>query len=217
MRACVLIVLLLTACAAPTSPPAPRVSLQGERSYDTFDQTAADWDTFVVPGNLALFRLGGGVLEGAVVGDRGYIWSLNRAFYRNTAIDARIQQTQGSVGNGFGILCRADEAGNGYYFVISSARQFAILRATPDADDPVPLVAWQPHPALRPGFEPNDLSITCVDDYLVFSANGQFLAETRDQTFAGGQVGVALGATNQTAWVSFDNIRVTDAVLDTPR
>ncbi|MBI5666638.1 MAG: hypothetical protein HZC41_01410 [Chloroflexi bacterium] len=209
--------LLLAACSTVSRQPGARVVLLGERNRYSFDVGETGWDTFTVPGNLALFQVSNGTLEGAVVGDRGYIWSLNNVYHRNIAVEATVRQTRGSVGNGFGLLCRADAAGNGYYFVISSAGQFAILKAVPGVDDPTPLVAWQSHPAIRQGFEPNTLSIICVDDYLALYANGQFLAETRDSDFDAGALGVVLGATGQTAWVQFDDIRVNDATITGPR
>lgn len=113
--------------------PSQRVSLQGERHTYTFDQEETDWDTFTVPGKLALFEVNNGALKGAVTGDRGCIWSLPDAYY------------------------------------------------------------------------------------LAFFANGQFLAEARDNTLRGSSLAVVLGATSQTAWVEFDTIRINDAALAGPR
>lgn len=207
------ILLLLAACgaAAPDEPRA-RVNLGDERARYTFDEPTTTWQTFSLGGNQAVFRLGADALEGAVIADRGYIWSLEGDRYNDVAVQATVQQTQGARGNGFGVMCRADEQGNGYYFVISSARQFAILKAMPEEDNPIWMVGWESHPAISET-EPNALEAVCAGDYFRFSVNGQFLADLRDSTFSVGQVGVVLGAIEETLWVRFDDIIIRAAQL----
>jgi hypothetical protein len=209
----ILSVCLLTACSqANPTEPSLRVSLGDERARYTFDSPNTDWDVFSLGGDQAVFRIQDGVLEGAVIADRGYIWSLNHTQIDDVSISATVRQTKGSRGNGFGVMCRANEQGDGYYFVISSAGQFAILKAQPGIPDPTRLVDWQSSPAVFQGDEPNTIQATCVDDYLTFSANGQFLAEVRDSEFSSGQPGVVIGAIEQTLWVSFDDVILQDVV-----
>jgi hypothetical protein len=202
------------ACAGEAGPVRPRVSLGQPRAQYRFDTTAEPWDVFRAPGDQALFRLGDGVLEGAVVKQRGYLWSLNHNRYNDAAIEATVQQTQGDLGNGFGVLCRADADGNGYYFVISSDGQFAILKATSNAPDPAPLVNWGRSPVIRPGLNTvNTLQAVCASAYLSLAVNGILLAVTADQTFRVGELGVVVGAGRTTTWASFDDIIVRDAIL----
>jgi hypothetical protein len=158
-----------------------------------------------------------GALEAAVVPDLGYTWSLSNRTYRNVTIQATVQQTEGQPGNGFGVLCRADASGNGYYFLISSTGYFSIRSATDAQNDPTALVDWQRSDAIRQGSEPNELLAVCVNDYLSFSVNGRFLAEARDETHNAGSLGVVLGAVQETAWVRFDDIIVREAAIAAPR
>lgn len=204
----------LAACA-PVSNRAPSqfVSLSDERLRYTFDDEVTTWDTFITEGSEALFTVHDGALEGAVVANRGYLWSLSGARRNNLAIQATVQQTRGGQGNGFGVMCRADHDGNGYYFVISSAGQFAILKGLPTRADPVPLVAWQSSDAIVPDDGENQLLAICTANYLSFSVNGQFLAEVRDSSYSAGELGVVLGAVGETAWVRFDDILVRDATI----
>jgi hypothetical protein len=207
--------LLLAACSTTqANSPTELVGFSEPRATDHFDTDEAAWDTFTSPDEQALFWVNDGVLEGAVVANRGYIWSLNNQHYRDVSIQGTVTQTRGSQGNGFGLMCRADKSGDGYYFVISSAGQYAILKGDLDEGaDPVPLVKWQTNPAVQRGFEANKLEAICVNDYLALYANDQFLADAHDKTFAAGQLGVVLGAADTTAWVSFDDIIVRDAML----
>jgi len=205
---------LLPACT-PTKPtePSQRVRLDDELARYTFDTPDTAWDVFSLDGDQALFRVQDGLLEGAVIADRGYIWSLSNTQYSDVAISTTVHQTQGSRGNGFGVMCRANQEGDGYYFVISSAGEFAILKAQPGVGDPARLVDWQPSVAIFQGNEANTIEAVCAGDYLAFSANGQFLADVQDSTFASGEVGVVLGAVEETLWVAFDDIVMRDAAV----
>lgn len=203
-----LIVGLAAAACSGVKEPAPSVILGFSPVDIRYDFTPADtsWDVFTAPAGEALFRLQNGVLEGAVIPDRGYVWSLANRRYNDVSIRARVQQMEGIRGNGFGVMCRADEAGNGYYFLISSAGQYALLKATPQDPNPQPLNAWTSSEWIRPGAEPNDLEATCVNDRLIFMVNGHFLAEVRDAAYSVGEPGVVLGAVQDTLWVQFDDI-----------
>jgi len=202
---------MLAACSA--AGPALRVSLSDPRAQYHFDAGTEDWQTFVMPGDQAVFRINDGALEGAVVRNSGYIWSLNSVTYPNLSIQATVQQTQGEAGNGFGILCRADAVGNGYYFLISSSGYFSIRKATPAQSDPIALVDWQASDAIHKGNEPNQLTAICVNDDLMFSINDRLVAEAHDGEFALGQPGVVIGAADETLWVRFDDIILRDAAV----
>jgi hypothetical protein len=167
----------------------------------------------VAPGQQALFRLGQGALEGAVTPRRGYVWSLNNEPHRDVIVSARVRQTEGRLGNGFGLICRADEQGNGYYFLISSDQYFSISVGTSARNDLFQLVPWQYHSAIRRGRVTNELRAVCAGDYLALFINDVFVAETTDREFESGMLGVTLAAVEQTAWVRFSDIWLRDARL----
>jgi hypothetical protein len=199
--------LLLAGCGSiEDSVRTPLIGFGDIEAEYHFDTPQTSWDTFRLPGDAAYFAVTDGALTGSVVGDRGYIWSLNMPEYQNTSIKANLQQIRGSSGNGFGVMCRADKDGNGYYFVISSAGQFAILKAEPGISNPSELVKWQSSGAVKTDKGINSIEAICLDDYLSFTVNGVFIAEARDSTFKSGHTGVVLGAVGQPLWVSFDDI-----------
>lgn len=209
------VAVLLVACnpVASIASPSQFLNLGDVRERYTFDDSATTWETFSTEGSEALFQVADSALMGAVIPNMGYVWSLSGTRRANVAIQVTVQQTQGASGNGFGVMCRADAVGNGYYFVISSAGQFAILKGSLRQIDPVPLVEWQSSEAIHPGTMENELLAVCTADYLSFSVNGQFLAEAYDDEFAAGELGMVLGAVGETAWVRFDTILVRDANL----
>ncbi len=209
---CLLFLLLsLSGCAGIVdSVRTPLIGFGDIEAEYHFDTTRSSWDTFRLPDDAAFFAVMDGALTGSVLGDRGYIWSLNQPQYGDTSITATLQQTRGSKGNGFGVICRADKDGNGYYFVLSSAGQFAILKAEPNTPDPIQLVKWQTSGAVKMDDGINSIEAICLGDYLSFTVNGVFITEARDSTFKSGQTGVVLGAVGQSLWVRFDDIIIRD-------
>jgi hypothetical protein len=209
----VLLFLLMGCTQGAPTEPMQRVSLGDEQAHYTFDDPNTSWDVFSLNGDQAIFRVLDGVLQGAVIANHGYIWSLSHTRYNDVAVSATVSQTKGARGNGFGVMCRADEQGDGYYFVVSSAGQFAILKAQPNVSDPVRLVDWRSNPAIFQKNESNQIKAICVGDYLSFFANGHFLAEVHDSEFSSGDLGVVLGAIDETLWVNFDDIIVNKVAL----
>lgn len=209
----IVIGLSLAACATavptPTASPPDAVTPAETLARYSFDEDdPATWDVYTLDNDQAVFRVNGGALEGAVVADRGYIWSLENIERADVAVSATVRQIQGEPGAAYGLMCRADDAGNGYSFVISSAGYFALLRADPGVDNPLQLVEWRQHPALRVGSAANDLQIICAGERLAFYANGELLAAVADAAYASGEIGLTLGAVGATAWARFDTIVV---------
>ena len=77
-----------------------------------------------------------------------------------TLVRIRVEQTEGLLGNGFGVVCRADEQGNGYYFLLSSEGQFTISVGTSARDELFELIPWQYHSIIRQNTQSNDESST---------------------------------------------------------
>lgn len=206
------LLLLLAACARnPNEVRTPLLGYSPPAQEYHFDTPTPNWDIFQLTDNVASFSLSDGALLGQVAPDRGYIWSLNHTRLDDVSIKARVQQLRGSEGNGFGIMCRADTDGNGYYFVMSSAGAFAILKAEPNLPDPSELVKWQNSPAVKQDNAVNEIEAVCVEDYLALIINGVFVAEIRDSSFTNGQLGLVLGAVEKPLSITYDDIIVREA------
>lgn len=207
----VVLLFLLTGCGGlQDAVRTPLIGFGDIQAEYRFDSPSTNWNTFRLPDSTAFFVVSGGSFNAGVAADRGYVWSLNPNVAGNTSIKARLWQTHGIRGNGFGVMCRADEAGNGYYFVVSSAGQFAILKAVPEMADPIQLVQWQRSGAVRLDTGVNAIEAICLDDYLGFTVNGVFIAEVRDTRFTEGHIGVVVGAVQEAVHVSFDDIIIRD-------
>ena len=204
--------------SAPTTGPSRSVYTRPARTVYYFQHgDAGPWQVFTAPGDAALFRVNDGALEGAVVADRGYVWSLNGTEHQDVIVTATVQQTRGAEGSALGVICRADASGNGYYFLVASDGTFSISVGTDARNDLFQLVPWQASSAVRRGTQPNTIRAVCVENYLALFINDAFVAEKFDDEFTRGQLGVALGAVQTTAWARFDDIVIQDAYLTGPR
>jgi hypothetical protein len=100
--------------------------------------------------------------------------------------------------------------GDGYLFLIQGTGSFSILRARGRVV--TPLVDWTNSDAIKPGPAKNHLRAVCVNDYLAFYVNEQFVGDVIDDTYATGQVGLAASASNRLGVrVEFDNLQVSEA------
>ena len=169
--------------------------------------------TYTMPGDQAVFRVENGALQGAVLPDQGYIWSLSPDSYTDVIIEATLRQDTGRIGSVFGVMCRADADGNGYYFLVSSDQQVAIGVATAARRDLDWIVPWRISQAVKPGYVTNTVRAVCAGDYLALFINDVFVAEAEDVEFSAGRAGVTLAAVEQTAWVHFDSVLLRDAAL----
>jgi hypothetical protein len=191
--------------------PTRSVYVTNERTGYNFNKPET-WDVFTLPDSAASFQVVDGEMVAQVAADRGYVLSRNHVEHTNVIINATLRQIDGLWGNGFGVVCRADEWGNGYYFLLSSNGEFTISVGTPARDELFELVPWQFHSAIHTGYAANEIRAVCVDDYLVMFINDVFVAETFDDELAQGELGLTVGAVGQPVVAQFDNVLVRGAV-----
>lgn len=209
------LLVLLVACRPDSRSmqqrgPTRRVITGSQRIAYTFGESAT-WDLFTVADDLAHFRLNQHALEGYVVADRGYVMSTDHVDHNDVIIHASVRQTDGLLGNGFGVVCRADAAGNGYYFLLASSGEFTISVGTAARNDLFELIPWQFHSVINQAYRENSLRAVCVENYLALFINDVFVAETFDDEFTAGALGVVIGAVDQPATARFDDILIQDA------
>lgn len=105
----------------------------------------------------------------------------------------------------FGLMCRAQSGGEGYYFFIGPGGTFAIFKA--DGDGWIPLINWAYSPALLPEAQPTALRIICDGSDLSFIVNGRLVAEAQDSEFGRGMVGMFAGSYGEGRFrVEFDDL-----------
>ena len=192
--------------------PTRSVRAGAELANYTF-QRPATWDLFDLGEEIASARLERNALALSVGPELGYLTAGNNVTHSDVLINATVRQTEGLLGNGFGLLCRADKVGNGYWFLLSSRGEFSIQVASAAREMLFELVPWRYHSVIHQGMHANELRIVCAQNYLAFFINDVFLAEAFDDEFDSGELAVALGATTRRASVSFDDIRLRAATV----
>ena len=192
--------------------PTRNVRAGAELANYTF-QRPATWDLFDLGSETASASLVRNALSLSVGPELGYLTAGNNVTHRDVLVNATVRQTEGLLGNGFGLLCRADKLGNGYWFLLSSRGEFSIQVASAAHAALFELVPWRYHSVIRQGMHANQLRVVCAENYLAFFINDVFVADAFDDEFVSGELAVALGATERRASASFDDIRLRAATV----
>jgi hypothetical protein len=158
-----------------------------------------------------------GVADGsyaAIVMGSGYAWTLNNITHDNVTITATVEKVSNGDADTYGIICRAHSSNNGmgYYFLINGSGNFGIRKG--DGERIHVLVPWTKSRAIHTGQKTNTLRAVCVDDYLAFYINDQFVAEARDGQFMEGFAGVAVAAEDShRIAIRYDDLTIRSATI----
>jgi hypothetical protein len=100
--------------------------------------------------------------------------------------------------------------GDGYLFLIEGTGRFSIQLSKGRSVQP--LVDWTFSSDIKMGAASNSIRAVCDGNYLALYVNGKFMADTSDDTYTKGQVGLVAAAANRLGnQVAFDNLRVSEA------
>ena len=137
------------------------------------------------------------------------MWGVSNRSFDDSIVE--VDASQISAGpesdNTYGVICREQGNGDGYYLRISGDGYYSIARAA--GEDITPLVDWTQSSIIRQGNATNHIRAVCDGPTLTLFVNEQNLATIEDTTFAQGDI--ALTATtfeDQPTEVHFDNLVV---------
>ena len=207
-----LVVLLIIGSACDSSPSVDYIRGNNVRS-EQFDRTEV-WDTFTY-GDDVHFRIENGTYRATAPYVEGWIWALDidEPQHTDVVIEVETRQLSDLTNNGYGVMCRADinNNGDGYYFLISGDRYYAIARG--NEDNVVALIeGTTPSSAIQQEPAPNTIRAVCIGDYLALYVNNEFLAETHDSRYSWGLAGLAVTAFESgDVDITFDNLNVWEA------
>lgn len=142
-------------------------------------------------------------------GDGDTMWGVANVSFSDVIIEVDATQVSApaSNNNDYGVVCREQGDGSGYYMLISGDGGYAILKG--EENDFETLVEWTESDVIRQGNATNHIRAICDGSTLVLFVNGQRLATAEDDTFTGGDI--ALTATSYEAEpteIHFDNLVV---------
>ena len=137
------------------------------------------------------------------------MWGVANRSFDNIVIE--VDATQISAGstndNAYGVLCRDQGDGDGYYLRISGDGFYSITKA--EGQEFEPLVEWAESDAIKQGNATNHIRAICDGATLELFVNGQKVATAEDSTFTQGDI--AFSATtyeDEITEVHFDNLVV---------
>ena len=127
--------------------------------------------------------------------------------------DARIEvlgtKLVGPDNNVLGVICRYQDEKNYYGFLISSDGYYGILKVMDGNYKILNSVNMEFSEIIKKGSEMNHIRADCKGPSLVLSVNGTRLAETVDNDFTSGKVGLIVGSYKETGIaLLFDNFMV---------
>lgn len=124
------------------------------------------------------------------------VWALPGRLVTDTRIQVTATRVGGDDDNFFGLLCRVQgtgQTGDFYAFLISSDGHFGIAKKSGNSLALIGQEMMMRHPAIHLGSQPNIITGICSGDRLALYVNGEFVAETTDDEYTQGQVGLVIG------------------------
>ncbi len=198
-----------TPTSPPTIPPTPvsddTLTARDVLFRDDFSDPSSGWEEGDWEGGS------GGYKDGIyfVRGDNKDYYYYGRAGYSVADSIIEVDATQvlapSNNNDAFGVGCRIQSDGTGYFFRISGDGYYSILKEEGTGDDTW-LVGWTQSTVIYQGYATNQIRAVCDGSYLALYVNGELLAEAEDSTYTEGDI--ALTATtfeDEPAEVHFDN------------
>jgi hypothetical protein len=143
-------------------------------------------------------------------GDGSTMWGAAGRSFEDVVVevDAKQISAPSNNNNDYGVICRLQSDGGGYYALVSGDGFYAILRES-GGDSYDILVDWKDSNHIREGNSQNQLVLSCVGSKISLFVNGQLLAETSDSMYKSGDIGfTATSYEPEGTEIHFDNVLV---------
>lgn len=197
-----LILLALLACQLPGIGPKQSTNILWQ---DDFSDPKSGWE--VGEYDTGSVGYANGYYVVVSYGNGSTMWGVANRSFDNVDIEVDAMPVSGPENNDYGIICREQKEGSGYYFLISSDGYYAIAKGTETGYEW--LVDFTESDAIKQGNNTNHLRAVCNGTQLSLYVNGQLVAKAGDSDFSSGDI--ALTATSyesESVEVRFDNLVV---------
>lgn len=199
-----LLALAALACGTPTKSSGPEVLYE-----DDFGDTGSGWEVGSWPGGSVGYKSGAYSVVSGGSGDT--MWGIANTTLSDVLINVDTNQVSApdNDNNSYGVACREQGDGNGYYLLISGDGGYAIIKA--QGNEFTPLVEWTASDAVKKGNATNHIEATCKGTTLTLSVNGTRVATVEDSSYSSGDIALAVTSyeDGQASEVLFDNIKIT--------
>jgi hypothetical protein len=201
----ILTLIILTACGTPLVSD---LSQPGSTLFqDDFTDATGNWTQATADQGSML--IADGIYQITVSISNYELPALSGHTYRDVRITAQSARMSGPQENLYGLVCRAKDPSNFYFFVISSDGYYTIGKVKDGVASLLGQEMMAYNAAIRPGESTNTLQFDCVGQVLSGSVNGYLLASTQDAEFSTGDAGLVVGTFDEPdVQISFDNFSV---------
>ena len=177
---------------APREATSPPTFAQDVLFKDDFSSTLSGWEVGEYETGSVGYEMGRYFV--IAIGEGETMWGVANQSFSDLIIEVETQQVQAGPGNDndYGVGCRLQPNGDGYYLLISGDGYYAIFVATEDGF--APLVDFTASDVIRTGNADNHIKAVCDGPHLELFVNGRHLASSEDDTFTSGDI--ALTATS---------------------
>lgn len=179
----------------------------GRMFWDDFTDTSGQWP--VQMDDKGSFAYADEAYRISVTASYYQYWALTGHAYRDVQVEVDASRVDGPDVNLYGLICRAQDETNFYFFVISSDGYYAVGKVK----DNESILLGQEMMAYNAGIAQNEgsnhLRFDCIGSTLAGYIDGEMVALTGDTDFKSGDVGLIAGSFDTAGVViSFDNFVV---------
>ncbi len=211
-------VLWLPTLAVPTTTPTPPPTFVVPTDmpvlfYDDFSSPeSGPWPVLYGPWGAMGYMSGGYRITISL--PQTDVWAVAGLRVADVRVEVDAVAVSGSEYNSFGVLCRYQDDENFYFFVLSNAGYYAIVKK--EGGEQYQLTSerqFARRDVIRPGGALNRVAAECQGRTLRLYANGVLLAEVEDPKapLGPGDVGILAGAfTDAGVIIHFDNFLALD-------
>jgi hypothetical protein len=174
---------------------------------DDFSNSNSGWDKIATKEGVTTYR--DGAYRIIVDQPNTDVWANPRLYFSDTIIEVEAKKVGGSDDNDFGVICRSVDAGNFYFFIISSDGYYGIGKVVDGQQILIGMTAMEPSEMIKKGEAMNWLHVECVGSRLGLWVNDQKVREVEDTQFTQGDVGLIAGSFGTPGTdIQFDNFSV---------
>jgi hypothetical protein len=144
-----------------------------------------------------------------VQGDHQMLWTGPAMRFTDVHLETDLIKVIGTSDDTFGLVCRAEDLDNYYFFVISSDGYYGIGKTIDGVQELINSPGMLPSEEISQGKAKNHLRADCIGEELEFFINGKRIAKVKDSQLSQGRVGIFAGTLEASEnVVLFDNFSV---------
>lgn len=202
------VLLLLFVSACQSALLTDLAAAPGDRLYwDDFSDTSGSWPEYSQAEGTTGYADGAYRME--VVSPGYQMWAVSGQAYRDVQVEVDAIWLAGPLANLYGLVCRYQDEGNFYFFIISSDGYYAIGETRGGRASLLGQEMMAYNAAILQGEASNHLRFDCIGSTLTGFINGQMVAITEGPAFRDGDAGLMAGSFDEGGVeVRFDNFVV---------